>query len=305
MNRSRLPQSLLTLANFNTDALRCRLFNRNILTLMWVLMSSFGPNGPLSVAEGIWIDQRPHNLSVTEGGTANLTCDYSAAEIRDFEINWLHQPINQINQTYVIYMNSCKTNQSIRVVQTKDRDRNMSQISITHLQRGDSGTYYCELMVLSMLPSVGMKGNGSTLIVTEKTSSRTSQETWLYLLLCPSVILCVISLVAVCRWEAKRKQLTDPSVPSTGTGPQDTARADRTIYATVCSAKMKETLPNLEIVYSDPLVEKNVPSTSTAQVDYSTVNFRRADPKTEDDPMVYSQLNFKENEAQFLTPCLQ
>ncbi|XP_078408985.1 uncharacterized protein LOC144687101 [Cetorhinus maximus] len=161
-------------------------------------------------------------------------------------------------------MDRCKGNQSIRVVNRKDQDRNVSQISISRLQPGDSGTYYCELMSLNPPSTKGMRGNGSTLTVTESfkdPDSRKIKVQW-PLLLCLLVILCVIFLVAARNRKARQKQLVEPSALSTGTVPE---------------------------------------------ADYSTVNICKADPNSEggnEEQMIYSQLQFKEKEAQFLTPCL-
>ncbi|XP_078410778.1 uncharacterized protein LOC144687998 [Cetorhinus maximus] len=222
MNSNRVSQPLLTLANLKADVLRRRLVNMNILILIWMQMSIFCPDWTLSAAEGIRVYQTPDSLLVTEGGTANLTCVYSADEIQDFVINWLHQPKNQNNQTYIIYMDRCRRNQSIRVVNRKDQDRNVSQILISRLQPGDSGTYYCELMSLNPPSTEGMRGNGSTLTVTESFKDPDSWKVKVLwpLLLCLLVILCVIFLVAARNRKARQKQSVEHSVLFTGTVPE-------------------------------------------------------------------------------------
>ncbi|XP_041058997.1 uncharacterized protein LOC121286047 [Carcharodon carcharias] len=220
MNSNRVP--LLTLANLKANVLRCRLVNMNIMILILMQMSIFCPDWTLSAAEGIRVYQTPDSLLVTEGGTANLTCVYSADEIQDFVINWLHQPRNQNNPTYIIYMDRCKSNQSIRVVNRKDQDRNVSQISINRLQPGDSGTYYCELMSLNPPSTEGMRGNGSTLTVTESFKDHDSWKVkvqWSFLL-CLLVILCVVFLVAARNRKARQKQSVEHSVLFTGTVPE-------------------------------------------------------------------------------------
>ncbi|XP_067911700.1 uncharacterized protein [Heterodontus francisci] len=278
---------------------------------MWITarkMSIACTEWVLTVAEGIWVEQNPESLTVSEGGTANLTCAYSVDKTRDFVINWLHQPRKQKNQTYVYYMDSCKNKQSIRLVNTKDHERNINQLTITHLQQEDSGTYFCELMILSAPSTEDLKGNGSRLLVTASDPSK-SKDSWHYLLLCLLVIF-VILLLTLYSWKAKRKRLVEYRASTTDTIPEDTSRSDRITYATLSPARMKETPQNvnLEIVYSDPLIERKAPNT-TAKAKDSAAETCKTEPKAQsgnEEQMLYSHLQFKaKNEAQFLTPCLQ
>ncbi|GCC20671.1 hypothetical protein chiPu_0019236 [Chiloscyllium punctatum] len=228
-------------------------------------MSNFCPDWSQGAAEGIRVEQTPGTLLVTEGATANLSCQYAADGIQDYAINWLHRPADRSNQTEVIiYMDKHNGNKSVRLVHTIDRERNISQLSISDLQMGDSGTYYCELMVLNPPSTKELVGKGSILTVMGKKG-------------------------------------VEHCSPPTGTVPEDTSRSGTTIYATLFSARNGEDPQDLEIVNSDPLVEKKATDISPAEVEYSTVNRRKAEPKTEsghDVQMVYSKLQFKKGEMQ-------
>ncbi|XP_067861672.1 uncharacterized protein [Heptranchias perlo] len=203
-------------------------------------------------------------------------------------------------------MDKSKGNHSNRLVNTKDQERNINKLSITSLQQRDSGTYYCELMILSPPSKGGLRGNGSRLIVTEPDSWK-NKSSWLYLLLCPFIIL----LLAVCSWKAKQKQLVECNASSTRTVPEATSGPDGSTYATLFSSRIEETPQNvnLEVVYSDPLKERNAPNPSTDEMEYSAVKTCKAEAKAQSgngQQMIYSQLQFKENnKAQLLTPRLQ
>ncbi|XP_072443033.1 uncharacterized protein [Chiloscyllium punctatum] len=262
-------------------------------------MSNFCPDWSQGAAEGIRVEQTPGTLLVTEGATANLSCQYAADGIQDYAINWLHRPADRSNQTEVIiYMDKHNGNKSVRLVHTIDRERNISQLSISDLQMGDSGTYYCELMVLNPPSTKELVGKGSILTVMERDQCR---NLFPYQLLCIPLILCVIFLSVVFNKKAKRKKGVEHCSPPTGTVPEDTSRSGTTIYATLFSARNGEDPQDLEIVNSDPLVEKKATDISPAEVEYSTVNRRKAEPKTEsghDVQMVYSKLQFKKGEMQ-------
>ncbi|XP_020383281.1 uncharacterized protein LOC109927700 [Rhincodon typus] len=271
----------------------------NLLALLWIYMFNYCPGWALGATEGVRVVQTPRTLLVTEGGTANLTCYYSPEGVEDYAINWFHQSNNQSNQDEaIVYMDKLMANQSIRLVHTLDRERNISQLSISDLQLGDGGTYYCEFLALSQPFIKVLWGNGSRLTVTERDRYK---NPFLYQLLCIPLILCVIFLAVVFNKKMKQKEKVEYSSPPTRTIPEDTSRSGTTIYATLFSARNGEDPQDLEVVNSDLFVERKATNVSTGEVEYSTVNSRKPEGKTEsghEEQMVYSQLQFKQSEAQ-------
>ncbi|XP_048412619.1 uncharacterized protein LOC125464343 [Stegostoma tigrinum] len=252
----------------------------NLLALLGICMFNYYPGWALGAAEGVRVEQTPRTLLVTEGGTAILTCYYFPEGIEDYAINWFNQPDNRSHQDEaIVYLDRLKANDSIRLVHTLDRERNISQLSISELQLADSGTYYCELLPLSQPSLKELRGNGSRLTVTERDQYK---NPFLYQLLCIPLILCVIFLAVVFNKKMKQKEEAEHSSPPTGTIPEDTSRPGTSIYATLFSARSGEDPQDLE-------------------VEYSTVNRRKPESKTEsglEEQMVYTPLQFKQSEAQ-------
>ncbi|XP_072911515.1 uncharacterized protein [Hemitrygon akajei] len=269
----------------------------NLVIFISVYVSTFCTGWSQSVTEGIRVHQTPSYLTVPEGGRANLTCNFSADNILDFTINWLHRSEKSTNQTYVIYMNNTSKNLSTKMETTKEQSIIRSELSINNLQQEDSGTYYCELMTLNPPSTEGVLGNGSRLIVTGS-DFPTNKRQYLYLLM--GVLLLVIFLLVARRWNAKQIQaiVHGDSVPATTQ--EEISGPEKSTYATLSSATVTEASysAELEVVYSYPVI-KNTTHTSAETAEYAALKICEGPPKAQSgdedvSPVVYSQMLRKE-----------
>ncbi|XP_051888356.1 uncharacterized protein LOC127579543 [Pristis pectinata] len=265
----------------------------NIVTFVSIYTSTLCTVWSLNDTERNRIDQTPNHLTVSEGRTANLTCTVSADGILDFIINWLHRPSKATNQTYILFMNQSKVNLSIGMEITRDQNIYRSMLSINNLQQGDSGTYYCELMILDPPSTGGVMGSGSRLMVTGSDSQK-GKLWWLYLLIC--LLLFVIFFLAISCWKAKQKQSIVPSDSAPGTVLEEISGPDRSTYATLSSTTVtaNRQAEELEVVYSDTVIKRTT-NASTETAEYSAVKICKANPKAKSgdgDEMcvVYSQV---------------
>ncbi|KAM8881039.1 uncharacterized protein ACB058_001322 isoform 2-T2 [Synchiropus picturatus] len=119
------------------------MFLRSILLLF---------TSPLSYVSGVYVEQRPTNLSVTEGDAVNITCCFNVA--RTSAVRW-------IKNTEPIH-----TEKNITIQQI---GKNCESLSFKSIKHEDAGMYVCRLT--SEIPTIAtVSGTGTYITVKDRES---------------------------------------------------------------------------------------------------------------------------------------